>query len=256
MAGELQGGEQQGGEQQLAGALEAVKAAHIDAATSACDFAALVISREHGRLAACLASLAEFDPRRLRIPAQTAFWLNLYNACVLRDARELEVDGFFTRERARVAGRGWSLDDIEHGLLRGNASKPGSFSAPMKKSDPRLAYMPLAYDERMHFAMYVARRSSPPLRIFHGETVEAELEEATRDYLRANVRVKDEDGRAKFRLPKIFQWYAQDFGDERGVLEFVLARLDEEVAELVDRHDGRVKLKYDEFDWALNTRNP
>ena len=42
-------------EQQLAEALEAVKAAHFDAATGACDFAALVVSREHGRLAACLA---------------------------------------------------------------------------------------------------------------------------------------------------------------------------------------------------------
>jgi len=244
-----------GGEEQLAEALEAVKAAHFDAATGACDFAALVISREHGRLAACLASFAELDPRRLRISAQTAFWLNLYNACVLRDALELEVEGFFTRERARVAGLGWSLDDIEHGLLRGNEPKPGSFSAPMQKSDPRLAYVPLAYDERMHFALYTAHRSSPPLRIFHDGTLEAELEDATSDYLRANVRVKDEDFRAKICLPKIFEWYAQDFGgDERGVLEFVLARLDEEVAELVDRYDGRVKLKYDEFDWALNAR--
>src|SRR5713226_183876 len=87
------------GEEQLAEALEAAKVAHFDAATGACDFAALVISREHGHLAACLASLAEFDPRRLRIAAQTAFWLNLYNACVLRDALELEVEGFFARAR-------------------------------------------------------------------------------------------------------------------------------------------------------------
>ncbi len=246
--------EQQGGEQQLAEALEAVKAAHFDAATGACDFAALVISREHGRLAACLASFAEFDPHRLRIAAQTAFWLNLYNACVLRDALELEVEGFFTRQRARVAGLGWSLDDIEHGLLRGNAPKSGSFSAPMKRSDPRLAYVPLAFDERIHFALYSARRSSPPLRIFHSGALEDELEDATRDYLLARVRVKDEDYRAKLRLPMIFKWYADDFGDERGLLEFVLARLDEEVAELVDRCEGRVKFKYLEFDATLNAK--
>ena len=124
----------------------------------------------------------------------------------------------------------------------------------MKKSDPRLAYVPLTYDERMHFAMYTAARSSPRLRVFRGESLEAELEQATCDYLVANVRVKDEDFRAKIRLPKIFQWYAEDFGSERDVIEFVLARLDEEVAELVDRRDGRVKLKYDEFDAALNTK--
>src|SRR6266849_9263144 len=75
-------------EEQLAEALEAAKAAHFDAATGACDFAALVISREHGHLAACLASIAEVDPRRLRIAVQTAFWLNFYNACVLRRSEE------------------------------------------------------------------------------------------------------------------------------------------------------------------------
>ena len=240
------------GESSLAEAIEAVMAAHVEPATGACDFAALAASREHGRLAACLDSLAGFDPRRLRIPAQTAFWLNLYNGCVLRDARELEAEDFFWRERIRAAGHGWSLDDIEHGLLRGNAPKYGSFSAPMQESDPRLSCVPRSYDARMHFAMYCARRSSPPLRAFHGETLEAEFEQATEDYLRANVRVKDEDGRAKFRLPKIFQWYAEDFGDQRDVLEFLLGRLDEEVAELVDRHGGRVKFKYLDFDWTLN----
>jgi hypothetical protein len=56
--------------------------------------------------------------------------------------------------------------------------------------------------------------------------------------------VEDELFRAKLRLPRIFEWYAEDFGDERGVLEFVLARLDDAAADLVDRRDGRVKFKY------------
>lgn len=241
------------GEKQLAEALEALRAAHVDAA-GACNFAAMIASREHGRLAAALASLGDFDPRRLRVPSQTAFWLNLYNACVLRDALELEIEGFFGRSRARVAGFGWSLDEIEHGLLRGNASKAGSFGAPMKRADPRLAFMPVAYDERMHFATYSARRSSPPLRVYHGEALETELEDATEGYLRAHVRMKDEKYRVKLRLPMIFKWYAEDFGDERGVLEFVLARLDEEVAEIVDRRDGRVKFMYLDYDSSLNTK--
>lgn len=230
-------------EQALGDAVEAVRAAHFNAATGALDRDALARSREHGHLAACLASLADFDPRKLRIPAQTAFWINLYNACVLRDARELDLDDFFERPRIRVAGHGWSLNDIEHGLLRGNVPHAGG-GAPMKKSDPRLAYIPLTFDERTHFALHTARPYSPPLRAFHGEKLDVELEEATRDYLVANARVEDELFRAKLRLPRIFEWYAEDFGDERGVLEFVLARLDDAAAELVDRRDGRVKFKY------------
>src|SRR6266545_2670916 len=121
----------------LAEALDAVRSRYVDDA-GACDFAAMVNSREHGHLAATLGALAAFDPRRMRLPAQNAFWLNLHNACVLRDALELDVDGFGARNRARVAGSSWSLEDIEHGLLRGT----------MKRSDPRFAYMPVAYDER------------------------------------------------------------------------------------------------------------
>ena len=220
-------------EKELTEALDAVRAAHVDE-SGACDFAAMVASREHGRLAATLAALADFDPRRLRLPAQNAFWLNLHNAAVLRDALELDVDGFDSRSRVRVAGSQWSLRDIEHGLLRGM----------LKKSDPRVAYMPVAYDERMHFGIYTARRSTPPLQVFRADTLEKQLELATERYLRARVEARDEQFRVKLVLPALFKLYEEDFGDERDVLEFVLARLDDEVAELVDRREGQVKFKY------------
>ena len=221
------------GEKDLNDALDAVRAAHVDE-SGACDFAAMVTSREHGRLAATLAALADFDPRRLRLPAQNAFWLNLHNAAVLRDALELDVDGFANRARVRVAGSQWSLHEIEHGLLRGM----------LKKRDPRVAFMPVAYDERMHFGIYTARRSSPPLQVFRADTLESQLELATERYLRARVEARDEQFRVKLVLPVLFKLYEEDFGDERDVLEFVLARLGDEVAELVDRREGQVKFKY------------
>ena len=231
------------GEKQLAEALDALRATHVDD-RGACNFDAMVASREHGHLAATLGALADFDPRRLRIPAQHAFWLNLHNACVLRDALELDVEGFTARSRIRVAGSSWSLDDISHGLLRGN----------MKRTDPRLAYMPVTYDERIHFGTYTARRSSPPLRVFRQEALEKQLEEATAHYLRSTVQSRDEQFRVKLVLPPLFKLYGEDFGDERDVLEFVLARLDDAVAELVDRREGRFKFKYLDYDTALNSR--
>jgi len=232
----------------LAQSLEELKS-HFDA-QRAWDIAALAASSAHGRLAAALADLAQFDPRRMRIPAQIAFWLNVYNACVLRDMLEFEAGEFFDRERLRIAGHAWSLDDIEHGLLRGNAPKYMSFSTPMKKADPRLALAPVTFDERSHFALYTACRSSPPLRVFHGDNIEDQLEDASRDYLRSTVRVKEEG--AKVKVPKLFQWYEEDFGGSDGVLQFVVARLDEESVELIDRRQGRVKLKYLDYDWTLN----
>lgn len=246
-------------DKQLADALETVKAAYFEPAGAACHFGALAASPERARLAACLEALGAFDPGRVRIPAQSAFWINVFNAVVLRDAAELagatsvrQVEGFFERPRLTVGGYSFSLDGIEHGLLRGNAPKYGSFGPPMKKSDPRLAYTPLAFDDRIHFALYSACRSSPPLRVVHGERADAELEAAARDYVRATVRVKD-DG-ARIKVPRIFRWYSEDFGGERGVLDFVVARLDDPAVELIDSRQGDVRIKYLDFDWTLNQR--
>ena len=123
----------------------------------------------------------------------------------------------------------------------------------MQRDDPRLAHMPLAYDERMHFAMFSVSHSSPTLNAFGAGRLDAELEDATAGYLQRHVRVEG-DG-AVVVLPRQFQWYADDFGGERNALNFALARLDDQAVELVDRRRGRVKVRYAEFDWRPNVRS-
>jgi len=246
-------------EQQLEEMLAAVLAAHFDADGTACDYAAFTASREHGRLAACLSGLDSFDPKRVRFGAQTAFWINVFNAGVLRDAAELELLGserereaYFERPRLKVSGYPFSLDDIYHGLLRGNLPKHGKSRAPMSRTDPRLAYMPIAFDERMHLALHTAARSSPALRAFEGGKLDVQLEQAAASYIQRTSRVEREG--ALVTAPKLLQWYAKDFGGENSVRAFVLGRLDDASVDLADRHRGRVKLKYADFDWRLNRR--
>jgi hypothetical protein len=245
--------------EELREVLDALRAAHFDAAGTACDYAGLGASPEKRRLAETLAALQVFDPKRVRIAAQTAFWLNVFNAIVVRDAAELaqargprEVERFFESPRATIGGLAYSLDDIEHGLLRGNVPKFGGMRAPMRQDDPRRAYTPLAYDERMHFGLYCACRSSPPLRAFGGGMLDEQLEQATEEYLRREVRVQQQGGLVF--LPRQFYWYAADFGDERDALAFALSRLEEDMADMVDRRRGKVKIRYADFDWRLNER--
>ena len=247
-------------DRQLAEALQAARAAHFDAGGAACDYAALAASPERGRLAACLAALEAFDVKRVRIPAQMAFWLNVFNAGVLRDAVERaaassvrEVEAFFERPRIRIGAHAYSLDDIEHGLLRGNVAKPGGLREPMERGDPRLDCMPIVFDERMHFALHSACRSSPPLRVFEEGKLDRQLEEATARYLRQTVRVQKQG--AVLVLPRLFRWFADDFGGEAGILEFVVARIEDETeVEMLDRRLGAVSFRYLEFDWTLNRR--
>ena len=246
-------------DEELQTGLEAARAAHFDAGGGTCDYAAFAASHEHQRIAECLAALEGRDAKRSRIPAQTAFWLNVFNAVVLRDARELAqaggvrgVEGFFERPRVKVGAFAYSLDDIEHGLLRGNVPKFGHFRAPMRRDDPRRTYTPLAYDERMHFGMYCACRSSPPLRVFNAGLLDEQLESATLEYLQRSVRVEQEG--ALVILPRQFYWYRADFGGEQEALGFALARLDDATVEMVDRRHGKVKVRYADFDWRLNVK--
>jgi len=111
--------------------------------------------------------------------------------------------------------------------------------------------MPILFDERMHFALHSACRSSPPLRVFEEGKLDRQLEEATADYVRGGVRIEKQG--AVITVPGLFRWFAEDFGGESGIVDFVVARIEDEAAvEMVDRRLGSVKLHYTEFDWALN----
>jgi len=89
--------------------------------------------------------------------------------------------------------------------------------------------------------------------VFDSGQLDVQFEDASTGYVRRSVRI--EAGGAVVVVPRLLGWYAADFGGERGVLEFVLTRLEDEAAvDLVDRRRGRVKLQYAAFDWALNRR--
>jgi hypothetical protein len=247
-------------DREIAQALEAARAAHFDARGEACDYAALESSAERARLTECLAGLATFDVKRAALPAQTAFWINLFNSAVLRDAAELrsaarhqDVQAFFERPRLEIGGHRYSLDDVEHGVLRGNMPKQGRRHPPMARGDPRLESMPLVFDERVHFALHSACRSSPALGVFEGGRLDRQLEDAAVAYVRRTSRV--EGAGAVLVVSRIFRWFAADFGSDSDIIEFVTARLEDEAAvEAIDRRLGAVKLAYAEFDWTLNRR--
>jgi len=245
---------------QLHDALQRVRELHFDASGCAGDYVALRRVEHARHLEAAVAALANFDPRSLPISEPIAFWLNAYNATMVLAARACApgepvsgIPGLFDRPRLTVAGHGFALDDIEHGLLRGNAPKYGRWNGPLPRGDPRLEYTPRLYDERVHFALFSACRSSHALRAFGPDPIGDQLEAAVRDCIRREVRVAD-DG-SWIEVPRLFKWYPGDFGGEPGIVDFVLARIDDDaVLDRVDARQGNVKLQYKAFDWTLNQR--
>jgi hypothetical protein len=196
----------------------------------------------------------------LGVGKRLPFWLNVYNALVLHAvaARGAAVPArlskeFFVESKYVVAGREFSLDDIEHGLIRTNTPRFLAMRRQMPRDDPRLALGPYVFDERAHFALHSACRSAPRLRVYGKDSVAALLEEAACVYVRDHARL-EEDG-AVLRVPKIFQWYESDFGGPAGVRAFVIDRLERESdIEALERRGGRCALRYLEFDWTLNQR--
>lgn len=244
--------------QLLVAALQGACAAHYEAERHVFDYARFAASPEFTELRAAARVLADFDPATLSIGLRLAFWLNVYNALVLHAvvARRAfsgvrAIGDFFTASQYFVGGHAFSLDEIEHGLLRINAPRMVFGAKPLRRDGPRYALAPYMFDERVHFALYSACRSSPAPAAYPAEGLAEALENATCDYLEAQVQLAA--GGAGLVVPRIFDWYAADFGGRRGVLEFVLARMPgDDIAAAAARHGLRLRLRYADFDWTLN----
>jgi len=242
----------------LAGALYGACTAHYDAARHAFDYTRFAGSPEFAELRVAARALADFDCASLHIGLRLAFWLNVYNALVLHAvvarralAGVRAVGDFFTASQYMVGGHLFSLDEIEHGLLRVNAPRLAFGAKPLRRDGPRYALAPFMFDERVHFAMYSACRSSPAPAAYGADDLAASLERATCEYLLAHAQLAA-DG-ATLVVPKLFDWYAEDFGGKRGVLEFVLARMPgDDIAAAAERHGLSLRLRYADFDWTLN----
>lgn len=241
-------------------ALEAACAACYRAENNTFDYAGFARSAEYDELRTAAESLSRFDCAKLGIGQRMPFWLNVYNALALDAviARGVtdslrSVGDFFGQSQYEVGGHAFSLDDIEHGLLRVNAPVKRGARKPMREDDPRQKLAPILFDERVHFGLYSACRSSPCLQVFADAELEAQLEAAARRYLAAHVRLANAG--ATLFVPKLFDWYEADFGGPQGVRSFVISRLErEEDIDAIDRRGGRVALKFLDYDWALNSR--
>ena len=187
---------------------------------SGVDYARLRTSprmREFVQVAAKLASPAGLDDGDAPAAAELAglspaFWINLYNAMVMHanvvvghprnpEERSLFFSGA-SGARYRVGPFLLSLDDIEHGILRGSPAKdPRAF----KPDDPRRVLAVREPDPRIHFALNCGAKSCPPISLFTADGLKEELKAVTEAFVSSDVSLDDDTGAVN--LSKIFLWY-------------------------------------------------
>jgi len=204
-------------------------------------------------LGATSLQLLESSPRE----AQLAFWINAYNACMLRrvishhplaDANPglrwrlqnrvagrpansvWQIRDVFTGDFCMVAGEERSLDEIEHVIIR-----------PM--GEPRI-----------HFAVNCAARSCPPLvpEAYTAEELDRQLDARVRAFVATPAQFAPDPEAGVVRLNSILNWFGEDFGGPEGVKSFFVPYLSGEAREMME--DPAVELSFMDYDWTLNER--
>ena len=194
--------------------------------------------------------------------ARLAFWINLYNVLVInaviafgvkRSVTEgrLGLLAFFRRAAYDIGGQRFSLEGIEHGILRANRGIPYAPGPQFGPSDLRQRWIIAPVDPRVHFALNCASKSCPPVGVYDADKIDAQLDMAARNFIANEVIV--DPARCEVRLSHLFRWYAPDFGGRSGVIAFLSRYLPEDEARdwLQTGADTR-RLIFQPYNWSLN----
>jgi hypothetical protein len=220
------------------------------------------MAQDHAALKAYLQTLsavpqAEFE--RWSKPQRMAFLVNAYNAFTVEKilTRYPDIGSIwdfgkifgnpFKDEFFSLFGRPFSLDAIEHGLLR----KPGAYDEP-----------------RVHFAVNCASVGCPMLReeAYVGTRLEAQLEQQALRFLSDRSRNRYNSADRRLEVSKIFDWFKEDwasgyrgFDDKTPAIHSraaYFARYAELLADAPqDRariREGKAPLDFLDYDWRLN----
>jgi hypothetical protein len=211
------------------------------------------MSRDQVRLAAYLKTISavtrtDFD--RWPKDDQLAFLINAYNAWTVKLIVDADPGLESIRDLGSLLQSPWkksfipllgetrSLDDIEHGLIRGSG----------RYGDPRI-----------HFAVNCASIGCPALspEAYVGSKLDRQLEQATRQFLAD--RTRNRLGASGLEVSSIFRWYKEDFAAGwRGArsLGAFLALYDDALGlgpkQKSQLAGGQMPISFLEYDWRLN----
>ena len=159
----------------------------------AVDYEGLARSVEFAAYVRDSSELRGVDLTPLTRDEKIAFFVNVYNALIVHATavkgapkNVVERSKFFGRIKYEIGGVAFSCDDMEHGVLRGNAPSPGSIlsllglgclaGGTFKKTDPRADLAVEPVDPRIHFALVCGAKSCPPIRLYSAANLEEGLQ--------------------------------------------------------------------------------
>ncbi|KMT02309.1 hypothetical protein BVRB_9g205330 [Beta vulgaris subsp. vulgaris] len=172
-------------------------------------------------------SLQKVDLRSLSDQHKLAFWINIYNACIMHGFLKFSVPSspekllnLLNKATLNVGGKVVNAQAIERCILR----KPTLLSS----KDGKEAIIHELYglnnvNSNVIFTLCCGTRSSPSVRIYTAEGVISELERSKQEYLQASISVTTTK---KIWLPELLIQHMHDFAkDMDSLVEWVCHQL-------------------------------
>ena len=156
-----------------------------------------------------------------------AFWINIYNAFfqILSREKHVQKSRIYTQKLINIATIKWSLDDIEHGILRRFRYKYSLGYLPNPFAPARIKKMAVSkMDYRIHFALNCGAKSCPPIAFYDANNIDQQLETATISFLESETDILPD--RKRIHINRIFLWYLGDFGSKSGIRSILKENLD------------------------------
>lgn len=184
---------------------------------------------EEARLDAYLSKLESARPASMDHNEQLAFWINAYNAYTVKLILKhyplssiTDLDSPWDQKFITISGTTYSLNDIEHTILRGQLK-----------------------EYRVHFAVNCASISCPPLlnKAYTANNVQGFLDSQARTFINS-TRYNSISG-SELRLSKIFEWYREDFERSGSLISYLNQYANSEIS-------ASANVDFQEYNWKLN----
>ncbi|MDP3394247.1 DUF547 domain-containing protein [Sediminibacterium sp.] len=180
--------------------------------------------------------------------AKKTFWINQYNAWfqILATRFKLSRPAIFTSAKIPIAGKLFSLDDIEHGILRKYRWKWSMGYLPQfmpLKTIKELAVDTIDY--RIHFALNCGAKSCPPIAFYRYDKLEQQLDMATVAFVKGESEIDEE--KKVITTSKILSWFKGDFGGSNGIRALM--------TKVFKRDFAGFSIKFNEYNWDADLAN-
>jgi hypothetical protein len=180
--------------------------------------------------------------------AKKTFWINIYNAYfqILSRQEKLHRKNIFTKKLIIIAQTRFSLDDIEHGILRRFRWKwsfgylPNPFTSLLIRN---LAVKKVDY--RIHFALNCGAKSCPPIAFYTLEKIDTQLNDAMHSFIIAETAI--DMNNKTISTSKLLYWYQGDFGGTSGIKKVL--------QQILQLQLSAYKLTFNKYSWETHLEN-